>query len=443
MSGKCFVLAIGTVLGLLGQSAGATDRLSLTRRQAIQMALEADGSFQVQLADESREEATARVALARAPLLPQLDAGLVQRRQTINLEALGIQSQGFFRPPKLVGPFGNFDARAGVQQQVFNLASIRRYRSSKTGLEAAEIQAEAVRDEVAFAVGLAYLQAQRARAAVSVGEADVRLAGDLLELAQHQKEIGTGTRIEVTRAEVQLADREQQLATARTEFKNALIQLARAIGLDMGLEIELVDSLEYRSVQPPALDDAVREALLSRADYLAQMQREESARQNYEASRAVRWPSVAVFADYGSSGAAPDNSIPTWQAGLKLEIPVYDGGAMDAARAEALSLWRQESIRTEDFRQAVEMEVRLALGALRLAEESVRVAEKGIELAGQELEQARRRYSAGVTTSLEVTDSQSRLERARQNRLAALFNHSAARLALEDAVGRLRPGREP
>ena len=55
-----------------------------------------------------------------------------------------------------------------------------------------------------------------------------------------------------------------------------------------------------------------------------------------------------------------------------------------------------------------------------------------------ELNQARRRYDAGVTTSLEVTDAQTRLERARDNRIAALFNHNLARIDLGQATGAIR-----
>ena len=52
--------------------------------------------------------------------------------------------------------------------------------------------------------------------------------------------------------------------------------------------------------------------------------------------------------------------------------------------------------------------------------------------------QAERRYRAGVTSSLEVTDAQTRLERARENRIAALFAYQAARIDLGQATGTVR-----
>jgi outer membrane protein TolC len=40
-----------------------------------------------------------------------------------------------------------------------------------------------------------------------------------------------------------------------------------------------------------------------------------------------------------------------------------------------------------------------------------------------------------VTTSVEVTDAQTRLERARENRINALFSYNLARLDLHAAMG--------
>jgi outer membrane protein TolC len=80
----------------------------------------------------------------------------------------------------------------------------------------------------------------------------------------------------------------------------------------------------------------------------------------------------------------------------------------------------------------------VALDALHSAEEQVNVAKEGLELAENELTQARRRYDAGVAGSLEVTDAQTRLERARDNRTAALFNYNVARIDLAQAIGQVR-----
>jgi outer membrane protein TolC len=118
-----------------------------------------------------------------------------------------------------------------------------------------------------------------------------------------------------------------------------------------------------------------------------------------------------------------------------VKVPIYDGGRRDARRSESLSAYRQEAVRTRDTRQQVELEVREAIDSLQSAAKQVETAEEGLKLSGRELEQAQRRYKAGVTNSIEVIDAQARLERARDNRIAALFNYGLARIDLESARG--------
>jgi outer membrane protein TolC len=54
------------------------------------------------------------------------------------------------------------------------------------------------------------------------------------------------------------------------------------------------------------------------------------------------------------------------------------------------------------------------------------------------LAQAQRRYDAGVASSIEVTDAQTRLERARDNLTEALYNYNLARIDLEQAMGNVK-----
>ena len=118
-----------------------------------------------------------------------------------------------------------------------------------------------------------------------------------------------------------------------------------------------------------------------------------------------------------------------------MRVPIFDGGRRDARRAETASQLRQEQVRTRDLREAIELEIRLALDTLSSAAEQVEVAAEGLKLAHEELASAQRRYGGGVATSIEITDAQTRLERARDNHTTALFAHNIARIDLAHAQG--------
>jgi outer membrane protein TolC len=145
--------------------------------------------------------------------------------------------------------------------------------------------------------------------------------------------------------------------------------------------------------------------------------------------------SVSAFGNYGSIGPEIIGALPTRAVGITLKVPVFDGGRRDARRAESLSQLRQEEIRSRDVKQQVELDVRLALDSIKSAASQVDTAREGLTLAENELAQARRRYEGGVANSIEVTDAQTRLDRARDNQIAALYNYNLARLDLATATG--------
>ncbi len=413
-------------------------RARLSLRSAVEMALAPEGNARVQLAREAVRQAQARSAQSRAALLPDLSSTLSQQNLTRNLSALGVRFNlpiPGFRFPEHVGPFNVFDARASVTQNILDAGSIRRFQASRLSVEQARSESENTGDQTASQVARAYLAAQRADALVETAGSNVELAEALAKLAERQKELGAGLTIEVTRARVELANARQQLIALRNERHRARLQLLKLIGMKLDSEVVLTDALSYAPVEPLTLKQALDAAHGSRADIKAQRQRAAAAQLQYSAVKLERLPSLAGFADYGSIGSSVNHAFPTRGYGLALRVPVYDGGRRDARRAESLSQLKQERIRAGDLEEQAALEVRLALDALESSDNEVKVSEEGVRLAEEELAQARRRYEGGVANSLEVTGAQTRLERARGNRVNALFAYNSARIDLGSAMG--------
>ena len=416
--------------------------VDLSLKRAVEVAISAQGNTNIQLSGEALKQAQSRALQARAALLPDLEGAFNDRSQTVNLAAEGLTSIHLpfpgFTFPSLVGPFSTVDARLSVQQSVFDFASIRRFQASKVGVSAATQELDSTAETVAAQVARAYLAAGRADADVETANANVTLSDAVLTQAENQKKAGTGTGIEVTRAKVQLANDRQHLLVAENARRSAHLELLRAMGTPLSTEVRLTDKLGYVPIDAVTLEHAKAQALQARPDLKAQQQREENARLSASAVKMERMPSLAAFGDYGSSGISLDNNMPTRTYGISLKVPIFDGGRRDARRGEAASLYRSEQVRTGDLKQQIELDVRLSLDGLRSAEDQVKVAKEGLELADSELTQARRRYDAGVANSLEVTDAQTRLERARDNETQALYNYNVARIDLAQAMGNMR-----
>ena len=421
---------------------GARAPLPLSLKRAVELALSPEGSTNIQLSAEALKQAHEKELESRAALLPDLESSVVYRNQTENLAALGISSIALpipgFHFPTFVGPFDTFDARLTASQSVFDFSSIRRFQSAKAGVSAARQDAENAGEQVASQVARAYLAALRAEVDLETAQANVTLSDAVLTQTNHQKTAGTGTGIEITRAKVQLANDQQHLLEAQNTLRAARLRLLRAIGLRLDTDLDLTDRMAYVPVDAVTIEQAKAQALDTRPDYKAQQQRETTARLSASATKLERVPTVAAFGDYGSIGTGLNNALPTREYGIQMRVPLFDGGRRDARRVESESQLRAEQVRTNDLKEQIELDVRLALDSLQSAEDEVKVARDGLDLAQNELAQARRRYEAGVANSIEVTDAQTRLERARDNQTAAIYAHNVARIDLAQAMGHVR-----
>ena len=210
------------------------------------------------------------------------------------------------------------------------------------------------------------------------------------------------------------------------------------MGLAMDTACQLTDELAFVPVEVREPGQMLKTALESRADYRAQQRREQAARLNSSATALERVPAVSVFGDYGSIGTSTDSLLPTRAIGFMVRVPVFDGGRRDARRAETSSQLRQEQVRTRDLRSEIDMQIRIALESLASSAEQLKTAEEGLALAEDEVAHAQRRYEAGFGSSIELTDAQTRLTRARENRIMALFGYNIARIDLNSAMGTIR-----
>src|SRR3984957_14184449 len=341
--------------------------------------------------------------------------------------------------PRVVGPFNSVDIRARATDSLLDVSNIRRYQSSRAALRATKNDRSNTEVVVTTTVAKAYLTALRADADTEASQANVSLAEAVLKQSENQKSAGTGTGIEVTRAKVQLSNEKQHLLAAQNERSKSYLQLLRAMGLNLATELELTDKLSYEPVDPVTVEEARATALKTRPDVKAQQERESAASLNASSVKFERLPSLVAFGDYGTTGVNGQDVtlLPTRDYGISLRVPIFDGGRRDARRAEMASQFRQERVRTNDLHEQVELEIRTSLDSLHSAEEQFKVAEEGLTLSESEFTQARRRYAAGFASNLELTDAQTRLDRARGNRIDALYGYNLARIDLGRAMGNI------
>lgn len=403
--------------------------------QAISAAIETNLAGKLAAADG--EAARARVLQAASSLLPNL-MGTASQKRTFehNLAAEGLSGGPI---PEIIGPYDTFDARLRLTQTLFDLSFIKRLQAAGAGRELAARQEEVVREQLASAAALSYVEAQRARQAVAAAQADAALAESLLSLAQDQNNAGVSTGVDVARAKTRAAQTAVRLLSAQVARRNADLRLKRLAGWPLSEEIELADDLKPTPLSPAPLNDALAQAAQARPELAAAREQLRVCDLSLGASRAERAPSLVAGADFGLSGKLPDASARrTGSVGIGLSLPLFTGGMIQGRVDEARSGRERAEAVLADVRAQVEEEVRLAYQNVPEAQEQVAAAAVAEDLARQELRMAEDQYAAGTVDNVAVTSAQTELAQARDAYVSSLARDYDARINLAAAVGGAR-----
>jgi outer membrane protein len=251
---------------------------------------------------------------------------------------------------------------------------------------------------------------------------------------QNRFEAGTVPRFNVLRAEVELANAQPALISARNNYRIAQYQLMKTLGLAYvpGLTsapLELVGELPYvpRKVD---LSAAVAQALASRPFLAVQRATILSEEQQVRVARGGYLPTVSLVSGYDArneTGArSTSDAQDSWYAGVEGQWRIFDGFETRGKVKQALARLETARINYEDSVRQVELEVQQAVSSLQEAEELIESQRKNVEQATEALRLARERLSAGAGTQLEVLDARVALTRAQVTEVEARYRYNQA-----------------
>jgi len=422
-------------------SGPASDQIPrLTLRDAVNLALRYNlGAIE---SGQNAQIARGQRLLALSNLLPQVSAGASENVQQVNLATFGFNKFKITGIPNVVGPFSYSSVDGSVSQTLFSFESIQRFRSARTAEQAAQLSYQDILDVVTLTVGNAYLRIIEADSRIKAQQAQVQNARALYDRAADQVQAGTAPRIDATRTAVQLHTEEYNLSIDRNNFAVAKLALGRAIGLPLGQEFELADTLPYSNITPLSVDDALQLAYKSRTDFRSALASQKAAAQTLSATKGERYPVVAVNGDYGDIGPTFGHSHGdfTFQAGIR--VPLFTGGRIKGDITQAEAELRQRKAEAENIRGQIDQDVRTALLNLNAAREQVEVAKQNVELANESLARSKDRFTSGVTDSVEVVQAEQALASANDQYITSLYNHNFSKLSLARALGVARANYE-
>jgi outer membrane protein TolC len=442
-------LSVAAALALLGQqiqfqgsvpSGAATGTpIALTLRGAIDRGLKTNLGLLV--SDSASEIARGQRLQSLSALLPSVNGQVSQTEEQINLKTFGFNfSFPGVQIPTIVGPFHYTDLRAYASWNAFDYTARKNYRSAQEAARAARLSAQDARDLVVQAVAASYLQIIADSSRSEAIRSQVQTAQALYDRAADQHNAGTSPAIDVLRSQVELKQQQQRLLAQDNQFAKDKLALGRVIGLPPGQDFNIAEAVPFSPLTSITQDQAVRTALEQRSDYQSSQAQVRAAEDAVSAARGQRYPTGSITADYGDIGTTLASSHGTFTFVAAAKFNIFDSGRISADVIQARAALKQRQDELADLGAQIDYQVRTAFLDIRTAADQVAVAESNLDLANQTLVQARDRFSAGVTDTIEVVQAQESVATANDSLIAALYGHNLAKVALARALGGAEQG---
>jgi outer membrane protein TolC len=424
--------------GSVPAGARSPQPLALTLDDAIQRGL----NFNLGLLESqtARQTATADRIQALSLLLPRVTGTFAETHEQLNLKTFGfnVRPNPYVSIPTIVGPFSYTAVQANVSAKVLDLNARRNLKSARAAEHAAQLSLQDARDLVVQATANAYLLVIADASRVQAIQAQVETDQALYQRASDQHMAGVAAAIDVLRAQVQLKTEQQGLLAQQNQYDKDKLALGRVIGLAPAQVFEVANVAPFSPLTGIGQDEALHTALTQRPDYQGARKLVEAAQQTLAAARAEWYPTLDLNGSYGDVGPRLDNSHGVFSVTAALNFNIYTGGRIRADTEKARAALKQRSDELADLGARIEVEVREAFLDLRSTADQVAVAQDNLGLANQTLDQARDRFSAGVTDNIEVVQAQGSVATANDNLISALYANNLARVSLARAMGTTR-----
>ncbi|HET8679729.1 MAG TPA: TolC family protein [bacterium] len=310
---------------------------------------------------------------------------------------------------------------------------------AQANLKGAEAALERVKQQVVLDVKQAYYQVLLAQASIDVAVRTLASADENLRVTRSRVAAGVSPRFDEVQAEVNQANARQSLVRARNSAALAQHGLSAVMALPLDTAFAPRETLIVIPVRTE-LVALIRRAMEARPEMAEHQARVAAAIAAIEIARANGRPALILSGgpNYGNSssgGTGSQTATTGWSVTLSATVPLFDGGVTSERIREAEVRVEQLRVVEAQLRQSIELDVRRAQLNFASAAEEIVTADKIVEQAQEALRIANVRFSAGVSTQLEVVTAQASLSQAEGNRIQALFNMSVARAQLERAAG--------
>jgi outer membrane protein len=404
---------------------------TLTVSQVLKRVLETHPA--IAQAEQNTHAAEARVLQSTSALSPEVttEASYAFLGPVAKLSFPGL---GDFR----LYPANNYDAHIGGRYTAYDFGKA----DATVDLNKSRVQSS--RDAVELTKNTLAYQAIRVFYAILLLEQSIGVQNEQIDaLRQHiditkrRVSAGSATSFDVLTTQVRLAAAQNQKIDLENAVSKQRAQLAQLLGLTSGSAVFVRGDFE-QSGMPMNNDSLLQAAIRQRMELRLSQDAGLSAGLQQKLASLGNKPTLKFNLSYGfKNGYIPDLDVlrGNWVAGVKAELPIFDGGRTDHQQEEAQALVLAEDARRRDIQQQIRSDVEQAVTDVQSAAAKIPISELQVRQAKEAVSMARSRYEIGTVTNLDLLDAQTAESTARLVNLQALYKLMLSKYELQRAIG--------
>ena len=310
---------------------------------------------------------------------------------------------------------------------------------SDSEIARAEADYVAAQQELMILVTERYFTVLDAQDNLEFAEAEKKSIGRQLDQATQRFEVGliAITDVKAAQARYDLSvSLEIQAISGLVEAKDSLLEVVGTYYDRVNL---LKPELELSNPEPDSPDAWIEQAKQHNLSILAARATTETAKQEIQLQRAGHLPTVDFNASAGyidrNFGGEVQQKRQDSQIGLQLNVPLYQGGAVNSRTRQARSRFQESTDRLQQEVRAVELETRNAFRGVKTDIAQVRALGRSLESTAVAVEAEEAGFEVGTRTIVDVLDAQREYFLARLNHARARYLYVVDQLRLKKAAG--------
>ena len=445
---KLFFLLISSLsLSLPVFSTAADDQNTplpepLSMTEAIHIAVEQNP--EIKAARFQMDAVKSNAAKAQSGFYPQLNFAQSFNRTTNPMWAFGTKlnqatiTQEDFDPARLNDPdaINNFTSNFSVSWSVFEGGRTKLgLEQAKQHLSVASLALERTRQNVISQTAKAYVGLVLAQKNIMVTKEALETSKANLKMIQSRYNSGFVVKSDLLRANVHIADLEQQWLLSESQFKIREAMLNTSMGSGTAYPLNPVTPLSIGSELSGTIDNWIVTALSKRPEIKNLRLEEEIAKKEVEKSRAGHYPDLNLVGNYEINSEDFSDSADNYTIGAVMQINLFSGNRITEETKAAKSLLRRVEEIQKSTELGIKVQVREAFLKAKCARKRIGVAKTAADQAEEVLRIVNNRYNNGLLTIVDLLDAELAHQQARTNYFKALHDYKVARVDLELAAG--------